>query len=350
LIGGRGVVAFASRGWLVDTGKMPVALAGIAVGVLSLVCLLTWACPAAAGQVLDRVRAQGVVRCGSVERPGLASAGDGADKGLNVDVCRAIATAVLGSPDRIAFLRYETPKQYDAIRNGEDDISFLTASEIYDHQLVGKVLPGPTVFVESHRVMVPVSSKARHVQDLAGQSICFLSPSAVDHTVENYFDRLHKPFVAVPYSEDGEMVDAYLVQRCHAIAYEITTLATVSADRGINRLKSRILPEPFTVFPIMATTGLGDGEWSAIVAWTVHTLISAERPETKWSHGGAKALPLDGPALGLDKEWQNRVIGAVGHYGEIFERNLGRQSPLKLTRGLNANQVRGGLMLSPFLE
>ena len=138
----------------------------------------------------------------------------------------------MGSPAHIAFHDYETPKQYDAVRNGEDDVSFLTAAEIYDHELVGKVLPGPTVFIESHAVMVPTTSKARHVKDLAGQSICFLTPSPVDHTVENYFDRLHKPFVAMPYSEDGEMVDAYLVQRCHGIAYEITTLATIRPASG----------------------------------------------------------------------------------------------------------------------
>ncbi|MDR3440043.1 hypothetical protein [Telmatospirillum sp.] len=318
---------------------------------LALVGGLACAYPAAAGPVLDRVKAQGVVHCGSVERPGLATAEGGEDKwsGLNVDVCRAIAAAVLGSPDRITFHEYETPKQYDAVRNGEDDVSFLTESEIYDHQLAGKVLPGPTVFVESHAVMVPEKAKERHVKDLAGQSICFMTPSPVDHTVESYFERQHLSFVAVPYSEDGEMVDAYLVQQCHAIAYEITTLATVT-DPGINKQKSRILPESLTVFPIMATTATNDAQWSAIVAWTVHTLISAERPETKWYHGGTKALPIDGADLGLDKGWQDRMVKAVGHYGEIYDRNLGNKSPLKMARGLNANQISGGLLLGPFLE
>ena len=88
----------------------------------------------------------------------------------------------------------------------------------------------------------------------------------------------------------------------------------------------------------------------AIVAWTVHVLVSAERPETHWYHGGAKALPIVAPDLGLDQGWQARVIAAVGHYGQIYDRNLGKASPLKLPRGLNANQLGGGLMLSPFLE
>ena len=221
---------------------------------------------------------------------------------------------------------------------------------MFDHQLVGELLPGPTVFFESHAVMVPTTSKARHVKDLAGQSICFMTPSKVDHTVENYFERLHQRFVAMPYSEDGEMVDAYLVQRCHAIAYEITTLAMVRPEMGINKLKSRFLPEPLTVFPVMATTGTSDAEWAAIVAWTVHVLVSAERPESLWYHGGAKALPVLAPELGLDQGWQDRVIQAIGNYGAIFEHNLGQASALKLPRGLNANQLQGGLMLGPFLE
>ena len=146
------------------------------------------------------------------------------------------------------------------------------------------------------------------------------------------------------------MDDAYGVQRCHAITGEMTTLARLRLQPGVNRLASRILPEPLAAFPIVAATGTDDGRWSAIVAWTVHTLVSAERPETSWYPGGAGAMPIAAPELGLDKDWQRNVIGAVGNYGDIFERNLGKGSPLKLERGLNANQLHGGLLLSPFLD
>jgi general L-amino acid transport system substrate-binding protein len=100
----------------------------------------------------------------------------------------------------------------------------------------------------------------------------------------------------------------------------------------------------------MVATGTDDARWSAIVAWTVHTLINAERPETPWYAGGSGAMPIAAPELGLDKEWQRRVLAAGGNYGDIFEHHLGKDSPLKLDRGLNANQFRGGLLLSPFLE
>lgn len=307
--------------------------------------------PAQAGSVVDRVKARNVVRCGSVERPGLArDSAQGRSTGLNVDICRAIAAAVLGSPERIEYHIYETADDFNAVRDQKDDVYFLTGSEIDQQKLAGKLVLGPTVFIESHKVMVASTSKAQHVSDLAGDSICFMIGSSVDRSLEAYFGTLHKNWFRRAFSEDGEMIDTYNVQNCHAIAAEITVLAAIRLDPGVNRLSSRILPEPLTTFPIMATTGTNDGQWSAIVAWTVNTLISAQRPETRWYAGNEKAMPIVAPELGLDKEWQHRVLAAVGNYGDIFNRNLGKGSPFKLDSGFNTNQLQGGLLLSPFLE
>jgi general L-amino acid transport system substrate-binding protein len=306
---------------------------------------------AGAGAVLKRVKTNGYVRCGSVTRPGLAGLdGRGRWTGLEVDVCRAVAAAVLGSPDAIEYHAYETPKNFDAVRNQQDDLSFLTGSEINAHQLAGKVLPGPTVFIESHAVMVPDNAAARHVGDLAGDSICYMIGSPVERSLAAYFDGLHESYIHRAFSENGEMVDTYNAQNCHAVAGEITDLASTRLDPGINHLTSRILPEDLAVFPIMAVTGTDDGQWSAIVAWTVHTLISAERPGSRWYAGGAGAMPINAPQLGLDPGRQKRVLAAVGNYGDIYKRNLGTGSAFKIKRGLNTNQIDGGLLLSPFLE
>lgn len=309
---------------------------------------------AGAGPVLERVKARGAVRCGSVERPGLAEP-DGKGgfvfwAGLEVDICRAIAAAVLGSPDRIEYHTYETPKQFDAIRNRQDDVFFLTGTEINEQGLAGKIVPGPAVFLESHAVMVPSGMAAQHLGDLAGDSICFLSGSRVERSLNSYFDSLHKSWLRIPFSEEGEMNDAYNVQRCHGIAGEVTTLAAARLASGVNRISSRILPESLSVFPVIAAAGPEDAGWSAVVAWTVITLTSAERPGTAWYAGGAGAMPVTAPELGLDAEWQKRVLAAVGSYGDIFERNVGKGSRFGLPRGLNANELNGGLLLAPFLE
>ncbi|MEH1902803.1 MAG: hypothetical protein V7L04_15645 [Nostoc sp.] len=306
---------------------------------------------AQAGSVIKRVKERNVVRCGSVERTGLATKAEpGGWSGLNVDICRAIAAAVLGSSDRIEYHEYETPKDFDSVRNQQDDVYFLTGAEIDEQKLAGKLVPGPTVFIESNAVMVASTSTAHHVNDLAGESICFMIGSPVERSLTAYFGALHKNWFRRPFSEDGEMIDTYNVQNCHAIVGEITTLANIRLDPGVNQLSSRILPEPLTTFPIIAATGTQDGQWSAIVAWTVDTLINAERPETRWYAGGAGAMPISAPDFGLDKEWQRRVLTSVGNYGDIFDRHLGKGSLLRLDRGLNTNHFRGGLLVSPFLE
>jgi general L-amino acid transport system substrate-binding protein len=318
---------------------------------VALITTLFLTAGAQAGAVIDRIKARGYVRCGAAVRPGLAyTDGSGRWFGLEVDVCRAVAIALVGSPERISFSQYDTPKQYEAVAKGSDDLFFLTATEIVNNGLLGKLLPGPTVFVESDAVLVPDAAPAHHVSDLAGDSICYMIASSAERSLEAYFDGIHKTWDHRAFSEDGEMNDSYNSQHCHAVAGEVTTLAVTRLSRQDPRMGGRILPEPLTVFPILAVTATGDGQWSALVAWTVHTLISAERPETKWYAGGARAMPISGPELGLDKEWQKRVVKAVGNYGDIFQRNLGSGSPLKLERGYNANQINGGLLLSPFIE
>jgi len=306
---------------------------------------------AAAGGVSERVRAHGVVRCGGVSRPGLADRdGHGAWRGLEVDVCRAVADAVLGSPERIEFHAYQAPSDFDAVRNRTDDLYFFTGSEIAQEGLAGQVLPGPTVFVESHAVMVPAGSAARHLADLATEGICFEIGTPVERSLEAYFDGMGRGWLRRAFSEEGEMADMYGAQDCRALAGELTALAELRLRPGVSRLASRMLPESTADFPILAATSTEDGRWSAIVAWTVHTLVSAERPETRWYAGGAGAMPAEAGELGLGKGWQGRVVKDVGSYGAIFERNLGKGSPLKLERGLNANRLQGGMLLSPFLE
>lgn len=304
-----------------------------------------------AGSVLKRVKARNLVRCGSVERMGLASeVKPGVWSGLNVDICRAIAAAVLGSPDRIEYHSYETQKDFDAVRKQQDDVYFLTGSEINTQKLAGSLVPGPTVFLQSEAVMVAANSAAHHVSDLAGDSICFMIGSSTERSLTAYFDAIHKSWLRRAFSEDGEMIDTYNVQNCHAIADEMTNLAQMRLDPGINQLYSRILPESLTTFPVIAATGTQDGQWSAIVAWTVTTLINADRPQTQWYAGGAGAMPILAPELGLDQQWQKRILASIGNYSQIFERNLGRGSLLKLENRFNANYFYGGLLLAPFLE
>ena len=124
--------------------------------ILPIALLLSSLASAAAGPVLDKVKSQGVVRCGAKARPGLLElAQDGKPRGMLVDLCRAIGAAVLGPQGRIAFAAYDAESSYDGVRKGEDDVVFLTGSEILEERLAGSILPGPPVFFETTAVMVP---------------------------------------------------------------------------------------------------------------------------------------------------------------------------------------------------
>ena len=313
------------------------------------VSLFGWNTPVSAESIVERVKEREVLYCGGVARPGLAEQGEDGWHGLEIDICRAIAAAVLSSTEKIEFHAYATDR--DFVEGAKsDDVHFLTGSEIADHLLTGVILPGPAVFVESQGVMVPGKSDLRHLKDLKNRTVCFMIGSSSERGLNAFSDIAGLSFFRRPFSEDGEMVDAYAVQNCQAIAGEITDLAAICNEANVRYLSSRILPETLADFPIIAATGTEDAKWSALVAWTVYTLISGERQESRWYAGGAGAMPVSGPDLGLQKGWQTTVLKAVGNYGDIFRRNLGSESALKLDRSVHGNRVEPGLLLSPYLD
>jgi general L-amino acid transport system substrate-binding protein len=324
-------------------------LRGIAVS-LSLLCAILVA-QNAYGGVIQRVRAEGVVQCGSAERPGLAEpdlSAHGAWRGLNVELCRAISVAMLGAVGRFEFRRTETKQDFAAVGQSPDVVFFLTASELFAQNLVGKLIPGPAVFYETHSLMVKENSAAGRLEDLAGMRICFVTGSGAQRSLESFFEAKHLQFLRLAFSEAGEMADAYLAGRCDAVADESTSLAMLRLQDGAKA--GRILPQPLAVFPVMAYTTVTDGKWAAAVAWTIHTLVRADVSEGSWRAGGATALPIDGTALGIDQKWQARLIRMCGAYRDIYRRTLGDKSAYGLARGVNAPPQEGGLLLAPYSE
>ena len=190
----------------------------------------------------------------------------------------------------------------------------------------------------------------RKLEDIDGKTVCFLQTSNVPRALEDWLARNGRTVSRMPFEEAVEMLDAYNVRVCAVAVGEETDLAEIRAQKGVQRFSSRLLPEKLAAFPIFAATPLKDPQWSAVVAYTVLTLQAAERPTTDWSNGGAKALPVDGAAIGLDKDWQKRVVDAVGSHTAIFERNLGEKSPFHLPRGLDAMWSAGGLSAPAYSE
>ena len=299
-----------------------------------------------AGPVLDRVRASNSVACGAEERAGVAEKSeDGAISGLAVDVCRAVAVAVLGPQGRIVFTLIESDGDFEAVRNGHQDLLFLTGGTIAGEHLVDRLLLGPPAYIEPVALMVPEGSTVQALRDLAGQRICFMIGTGAERAMEAALEREGLEIMRLGFQEDVEMRDAYNVGRCQAIVAEATFLAEVRLDGGVHALKSRILDGPLALDPVYLATGINDARWSAIATWTLESLMIAAVPPTGWSGDGATSLAKAVTPLGIREGWSTDVTKAVGTYADIWRRNLGEGSPLKLPPGPNAPWPLGLMVL-----
>ena len=329
------------------SGVRAVARAGLVACAALLGARAGCVAPALAGPVLDRVKASNSVACGAEERAGVAQRSeDGTVAGLAVDICRAVAVAVLGPEGRIVFTLMDSGPDFDAVRDGHEDLVFLTGGTIAAEPLADRLLLGPPAYIEPTVLMVPEGSNARTLRDLAGQRICFMIGTGAERAMEAALERDGLEVMRLGFEEDVEMQDAYNVGRCQAIVAEATFLAQVRQDGGVHALKSRILDGPLALDPVCLATGIDDARWSAIASWTLESLVIASVPPSGWTGNGTGPLAKAVSRLGAREGWLSDVTKAVGSYADIWRRNLGDGSPLKLEPGPNAPWPLG-LLVTP---
>ena len=306
--------------------------------------------PAHAGAILDRIKATNTLKCGAEERPGLFGIGqNGRGHGMLLEICRAVALAVLPPDGKIEFHAYESEKSFDLVRKNEDDLYFLSYGEIQENELADRLALGPTVFNMAVTVMVPDTTPIKTLADLKDQSICYAESGNGERALDAWFAARKIDFQRRGFREDVELRDSYKVQYCLGLAGEATELAKVRLEPKVKPFESRILSEPLAIFPIMATTPVSDGEWTAAVSYVLHTLVVASLPKTDY-FAGLGAFKAPEKALGLRENWQKSIVETVGSYDKIYRRNLGEDSPMKLPRGPNAQVRDGGLLMAPWVD
>lgn len=266
---------------------------------------------------------------------------DGTWRGLEADVCRAIAVAALGPNGHARFQSHGTPADPLAPAQPED-VAFLTASEMLARPHLERVLPGPPVFVLTQAVAVASTSPVRHLAELGAALVCVEPGTGTERALDGFIRSHAMPARMFMFQEDEERLDAFQGGRCDAIAGEAPSLAAMAAGMP-NGHEMRLLPEPVAAVPVYATTSNDDAHWASVVAWTVHSLMANDAAEPT-------RLPLDLTALGLAPDWQAHVIAVVGSYAAIFDRDLGDQSPLRLPQGLMAAWSEGGTSVPPYTE
>lgn len=334
-------------------------------------CVLVMMSAVARGAVpasaLARVRAAGVLTCGiDQEEPEYSTSDDhGSREAFDADLCRAVAVAVLGERARVQVVEYPDDRSSMAgLRAGSVEM-VPTMSDDFTHSVgTGLEFTRPVLW-DGVGLLVLGEAPAIQARQLSGKKICFIAETSVEESVRSWFAREHLDYVPFPFQEEGEMEAAFATGNCGALAGDRTRLAGAAELLAQHGKPTRLLAAVISKDPLAAAVREGDPQWAEIVNWVMEALIQAEESgltqanvrevgaraakgdgtdaETRFLLGGSQQI---GSALGLQNDWVMRMVAAAGNYGEIYERDLGSGSALKLPRGENRLYRDGGLMMA----
>ena len=309
---------------------------------------------------LDQVKARGQLICGA--NPGLAGFGlpddQGLYKGLDVDECRAIAAAIFNDPNKVKFLPINAKDRPIILASGEIDVLIRNTTWTLSRQTGGMFFTGIN-FYDGQGFMVRKKLGVDSALKLDGASICVQQGTTTELNLADYFRANNMKLEAVVFATDEEATKAYDSGRCDAYTTDASGLYSERLKMS-NPDDHIVLPEIISKEPLGPSVRKDDTQWFQIVQWTHYALITAEELGVTQANVDEK-LKSDNPAirrllgvegsfgqgLGLTNDWAYRIIKHVGNYGELFERNVGMGSPIKIRRGLNALWDKGGLQYAP---
>ena len=319
--------------------------------------------PAHAGKTLDTIKQRGQLVCGvNPSLPGFSAAdSQGNWAGLDVDVCKAVAASVLGDATKIKWVPLNAAQRFAALQAGEVDVlSRNTTWTLTRDASLGLHFTGATYY-DGQGFMVTKKSKITSAKQLKGATVCVQSGTTTEKNLTDYSKAAGLNMKSVVFETQEATNKAYFSGRCQAYTTDASGLASVRNKEAGNPEDHVILPELISKEPLGPSVRRGDDEFFAIVKWVVFALIESEEYGITQENVDAwRATSKDpvvqrilgtsedtGKLLGLDKDWAYRAIKATGNYGEIFERNVGPKSALKLPRGANNLWNKGGFMYAP---
>jgi general L-amino acid transport system substrate-binding protein len=310
---------------------------------------------------LDDVKSKGYLQCGVSQ--GLSGFSNFDDKGnwtgIDVDYCRAIAAAIFGDPEKVKFTPLSAKERFTALSSGEIDVLSrnTTWTMTRDTQL-GLNFAG-VLYYDGQGMMVPSKLGATSAKELDGANICVNTGTTTELNITDYFKANGMSFELVAFEKSDEVIQAYGSGRCDVYT---TDRSGVAAERLklANPNDHTVLPEIISKEPLGPAVRQGDDQWFNIAKWTLNAMINAEElgvdsgnvdemlksenPDIK------RLLGTDGKfgeGIGLGNDWAANIIKMVGNYGQIYDKNVGPDTPLKLQRGVNALWKNGGIMYAP---
>lgn len=321
------------------------------------------ALPAHAGKTLDQIKQRGQVICGvNTGLAGFSQADNNGNwTGLDVDVCRAIAAAVLGDGTKVKWVPLTAQQRFTALQSGEVDIlSRNTTWTLTRDASLGMEFTGVTYY-DGQGFLVPTSAKVTSAKQLKGATVCVQSGTTTEKNLTDFSRANNLNIKPVVFEKLEAATGAYFSGRCVAYTTDASGLASTRAKEAKDPKEHVILPELISKEPLGPAVRRGDDEWFTIAKWVVFGLIEAEEYGITQANVDKMVAESKDPVvmrilgtsedtgklLGLNKDWMVKAIKTTGNYGEIFERNVGAKSALNLPRGLNAQWNNGGILYAP---
>lgn len=308
---------------------------------------------------LNTVLERGNLVCGvSGELPGFSAVDEnGGYSGIDVDLCRAVASALFDDPNQVEFRNVSTQERFTAVQSGEVDIlSRNTTWTLSRDTSVGMEF-APTIFYDGQGLLVTKASNVERLEDLSGKSVCVLSQTTHEQNIADRMRQLGVDYSPVVFEDNEFLYAAYEEGRCEATTSDRSQLIVRHAQMG-QPDDHQVLEMVLSKEPLGPVTANGDSEWFDVVKWVTYAMIQAEELGITSENIDSFAKTEDpqirrflglegnlGEDMGLSNNFARQVVKNVGNYGEVYERNIGE--PFNLNRGLNALWTDGGLIYSP---
>ena len=317
---------------------------------------------AASAATLQDVRNRGQVRCGVSD--GLAGFSNpnakGEWKGIDVEVCRAVAAAVFGDPDKVAFTPLTAKERFTALQSGEIDmLSRNTTWTATRDNSLGLNFAGVD-FYDGQAFMVRKDLGIKSATELDGASVCVASGTTTELNLADYFRSKGMKYQAVSFDESSQTAAGFDSGRCDVLTSDSSQLAALRLQ--LKKPDSvTILPERISKEPLGPVVRQGDDQWFDIVKWSLFAMINAEELGVTQDNvddmrknppnpNVARLLGKDGnygEQMGIPNEWAYDIVKEVGNYGEVYAKTVGMDSPLEIERGINAQWNDGGILYAP---
>jgi general L-amino acid transport system substrate-binding protein len=312
-----------------------------------------------AGKTLDNIKSRGQLACGvNVGLAGFAAADSSGNwSGLDVDMCRALAAAVLGNAEKVKYVPLNAQQRFTALQSGEIDIlSRNTTFTLTRDASLGLFMTVVT-YHDGQGFMVPAKSRITSALQLKNQTVCVQAGTTTEKNLTDY-SKAHKLGIKpVVFEKLETMNSAYFSGRCIAMTNDASGLASIRNKEARTPADHTILPQLISKEPLGPLVRRGDDEWFTITKWVVNGLQEAEEYGVTQANVDQLATTADpavqrmlgisedtGKLLGLDRAWLANAVRATGNYGEIFERHVGPGSLLGLPRGINNLWNKGGVV------